>query len=167
MSVPSVARRGLLALSSALLAWGCGSEDDLRSPTPLFDEVPIEYPLSLWDEGVEGTTVLRVRVTETGVVDSTLVLESSGHDAFDSAALRGGRRLRFEPATRDGERVSVWAHVPVRFSLGGEMPTGAGSAAGAAASSAPSSSPGPSPSVPAPNGTGAAGEEADALGSEP
>lgn len=117
-------RLAALVLSSALLVWGCGSEDDLEGPTPLFDEVPIEYPLSLWDEGVEGTTMLRVRVTETGVVDSTLVLESSGHEAFDSAAVRGGRRLRFDPATRDGEQVSVWAHVPVRFSLDGSDASG-------------------------------------------
>ena len=150
----------LLALSSALLLSACGSEDDLRGPTPLFDEVPIEYPLSLWDEGVEGTTVIRVRVTETGVVDSTLVLESSGHDAFDSAALRGGRRLRFEPATRDGERTAVWAHVPVRFSLDGEE----------AAEALSRSNPSPdAPSSPDADGVDEAGgaEESEAAGSEP
>lgn len=119
---PFVRRGGwsAVAVLSVLLVTACGPEDDLQEPVPLFEEVPIEYPLPLWDEGVEGTTVLRVRVTETGVVDSTMVLESSGHEAFDSAAVHGGRRLRFEPAVRDGERVVVWAHVPVRFSLSGD-----------------------------------------------
>jgi hypothetical protein len=28
----------------------------------------------------------------------------------------GARRLRFTPARRDGERIAVWAEVPVYFS---------------------------------------------------
>lgn len=115
----------VLALVLLLPVSACGPEGELEEPVPLFEDVPIEYPLSLWDQRVEGTTVLRVWVGVDGSVDSTRVLESSGHEAFDSAAVRGGRRLRFEPATRDGEPVGVWAHVPVHFSLEGERLPGA------------------------------------------
>jgi protein TonB len=85
----------------------------------------------MWDQDMEGETLLRVRVDDTGVVDSVEVMESSGFAAFDSAAVNGARALRFTPARRDGERIEVWAQVPVRFSkrprpdtLGVALPAG-------------------------------------------
>jgi len=105
-----------LALAAAALLAGCGGDREIQQPSPLMTEVPIVYPLSLWDQDIEGETLLRVRVTDMGVVDSVEVVESSGHQAFDSAAIAGARELRFEPARRDGKRVQVWARVPVHFS---------------------------------------------------
>jgi protein TonB len=93
----------------------CGSEE-VEEPTPLYGEIPIVYPLDLWDQDVEGETLLRVRVTEMGAVDSVEVLQSSGFPAFDSAALQGARQLRYSPARRGGRRIAVWAKVPVQFS---------------------------------------------------
>jgi TonB family protein len=107
---------GLLALSVLLM--GCGGEGEVEDPTPLYGEVPIEYPLDLWDADVEGQTLLRVRVTETGAVDSVEVLEASGYPAFDSAAVRGALQLRYDPARRKGSRITVWARVPVHFTKG-------------------------------------------------
>ncbi len=95
---------------------GCGGEGEIEQPTPLYGQVPIEYPLQLWDQDMEGETLLRVRVTDVGAVDSVEVLESSGHAAFDSAAVAGARELRFDPARRSGKRIEVWATVPVHFS---------------------------------------------------
>ena len=83
--------------------WGSG-----RPSTPVW-RVPIEYPLDLWDAEVEGETLLRVRVTETGGVDSVEVIEASGYPAFDSAAVRGAFKLRYSPARRNGNRITVWA----------------------------------------------------------
>lgn len=105
---------GVVAL--ALLAACGGERPPLENPEPLFDEVPVQYPLDLWDQGVEGQTLLRVRITEEGTVDSVEVRRSSGQAAFDSAAVRGARSLRFQPARRGEEPVRVWAQVPVRFS---------------------------------------------------
>ena len=110
------ARAGL-ALCCLLAATGaCGDEAEIEQPRPLFGEVPIEYPLHLWDEDMEGETLLRVRVTDTGAVDSVEVVETSGYAAFDSAATAGARSLRFTPARREGKRIAVWAEVPVSFS---------------------------------------------------
>lgn len=94
---------------------GCAADGEVEQPTPL-GEVPIEYPLQLWDQDQEGETTLRVRVGDTGDVDSVEVVLSSGHAAFDSAAVTGARQLRFTPARQDGKRIEVWAQVPVRFS---------------------------------------------------
>lgn len=104
----------LLAAASWTLA--CAGDQEIERPTPLYGEVPIEYPLELWDQDIEGETTLRVRVTDMGRVDSVVVLESSGLAAFDSAAIAGARNLRFQPARRNGKRIEVWAHVPVHFS---------------------------------------------------
>lgn len=95
---------------------GCAAEGKIEQPEPLFGEVPIDYPLHMWDGGVEGETLLRVRVGDTGGVDSVEVIQSSGYTAFDSSAVEGARRLRFTPARQDGRRIEVWAEVPVRFS---------------------------------------------------
>lgn len=106
----------VVAMALVAVAAACAAEGEIDQPMPLYGQVPIEYPLQLWDEDMEGETLLRVRVTDTGGVDSVEVLESSGHPAFDSAAVDGARELRFRPARRDGERIEVWAKVPVRFS---------------------------------------------------
>jgi protein TonB len=99
-----------------VLGTACAPDTPIDRPTPLYGEVPIDYPLELWDQDVEGQTLLRVRVTDMGRVDSVLVAESSGHPAFDSAAIEGARDLRFRPARKDGKRIEVWAQVPVHFS---------------------------------------------------
>ncbi len=87
----------------------------MEEPTPLYGETPIDYPLDLWDADVEGETLLRVRITEMGAVDSVEVLQASGYPAFDSAAVRGARKLRYQPARENEKRVTVWAKVPVQF----------------------------------------------------
>lgn len=102
--------------TAALLAPACGGDPGIDKPTPLFTESPVEYPLELWDQDIEGNTLVRVLVNEEGVVDSVMVVESSGHPALDSAAVRGALAMEFEPATKEGEPVRVWAQVPVYFS---------------------------------------------------
>lgn len=114
-SAASWARRRTLAVLLPTLV-GCAGDQQIERPTPLYGEVPIEYPSGLWDQNVEGETLLRVLVSETGGVDSVEVAQSSGHAAFDSAAIAGARELRFQPARRNGKRIEVWAQVPVHFS---------------------------------------------------
>jgi TonB family protein len=105
----------VVAVVAAVAAAACGEEAEIEQPTPLYGEVPIDYPLHMWDQDKEGETILRVRVTDVGAVDSIEVLQSSGFGAFDSAAVSGARSLRFTPARRGGERIAVWAEVPVYF----------------------------------------------------
>jgi TonB family protein len=106
-----------------LMAAGCGGEPVIDQPRPLYGEEPVEYPLALWDAGVEGETVLRVRVTDTGVIDSIEIATTSGHVGLDSAAISGVRELRFDPGRQDGERTRMGATLPVVFS---KRPGGAG-----------------------------------------
>ena len=95
---------------------GCTEDQEIENPSPLSASVAIDYPLDLWDQGIEGSSMLKVRVTDLGDVDSVIVIESSGYAAFDSSAVRGARTLRFSPARQGDKRIEVWAHVPVHFS---------------------------------------------------
>lgn len=119
--------RSAATLPAALFALAaCGGDQEIQQPSPFLGEVPIVYPLSLWDQDIEGETLLRVRVTEVGVVDSVEVVESSGYLAFDSAAIAGARQLRFDPARKGEKRIPVWARVPVHFSKRPRPPGGGG-----------------------------------------
>lgn len=99
-----------------LLAAGCGEQLPETPPRQIAGS-PFHYPEDLWDAGVEGETVLRLFVTESGQVDSARVERSSGYASFDSAAVDGSRDLRFEPALRGEEAVGVWVLLPVQFDL--------------------------------------------------
>ena len=108
--------RVLAGALTAIFLLGCTGTEELQQPVPLYGEEPVQYPLELWDLGIEGETTLRVRVTDMGVVDSVEVAESSGHLALDSAAIHGVRDLRFQPGRSNGKRVRMWATLPVVFS---------------------------------------------------
>lgn len=105
-------------LFAALLPLGltaCESDLPIEKPEPLYGEQPVDYPLEMWDQGVEGRTVLRVLVTDKGTVDAVEVLESSGIDQLDSAAVQGIRGTRFRPARQGDKRIDAWATVPIDF----------------------------------------------------
>ena len=108
--------RVFLVSAIGLMASSCLGEEQLERPRPLYGEEPVDYPLTLWDAGVEGETTLRVRVTDTGAIDSIEVAKSSGHPGLDSAAVEGVRDLRFQPGRRNGQRTRMWATLPVVFS---------------------------------------------------
>lgn len=123
----------MIRLLLAAVAAGCAAEPDGASefsadpgagpsrrdeaPVPLDAESPVEYPPTLYDQGIGGTVVLRLFVTADGVVvpDSTRIQESSGHPALDSAALAGAPKLRYAPATRNGQPAAAPFTQPVIF----------------------------------------------------
>lgn len=107
---------GAFAVAAFAALPGCYGADEIEQPIALHGVESIEYPIELWDEGVEGSTLLRVRITLEGVVDSVVVAESSGYAALDSAAVKGARALAFQPGRRNGERVRMWATLPIFFS---------------------------------------------------
>ncbi|MFW6331350.1 MAG: energy transducer TonB, partial [Gemmatimonadota bacterium] len=96
-----------MAISTAVLLGACGESEPTTQPRAISVESPFEYPVALWDAGVEGETVVMIHVTDAGQVDSAYVLEPSGEAAFDSAALAGAYELRFAPARRGAERVAA------------------------------------------------------------
>ncbi|MCA0448443.1 MAG: energy transducer TonB [Proteobacteria bacterium] len=76
-----------------------------------------EYPPRARQMGVEGTTVLRALVGETGDTLELIVWQGSGMRLLDEAALAAARQWRFEPARRGDRLMTAWVEVPVRFIL--------------------------------------------------
>src|SRR5918998_3062383 len=110
-------RRAVLAL--ALAAAACADKKGAehaafamtsRGPKPdelpamLNSEPPFRYPADLYAQKVQGNTTLRIFIDTLGAVhpESTLVAESSGYPALDSAAVAGARELHFTPAKLHG-----------------------------------------------------------------
>jgi protein TonB len=80
-------------------------------------QVKPEYPESARRGSVEGVTMLRFLVTETGKVGEILVEKTAGHPDLDGAAMRAVKQWLFEPARRGRQAVAVWVTLPVRFQL--------------------------------------------------
>lgn len=96
-------------------------------PVALNAQTPVEYPPALFDQGIEGTVILRLYADTAGVLvnDSTRVQESSGFPALDSAAVAAAPNLRFAPARHDGRPVAASFLQPIHFrhpGVGGTTP---------------------------------------------
>jgi protein TonB len=118
---PALARRLVLACTLPLAA-GCERRQAPVTPPKLASESTFQYPEELWDAGVEGETTLRIYISESGTVDTARVEQPSKYPAFDSAAVAGSRKLRFQPAHRGAEPVGAWFRLPVQFRLSGGAP---------------------------------------------
>lgn len=122
----------LLALGSLLSALGCRSPDASlvnlpttpaagarkdEPPVATNPDVPVEYPVALYQQGIEGRVLLRLFADSTGALrnDSTRVAESSGYPAFDSAAVAAAKFLTFAPGRRNGVAAAMSFTQPILF----------------------------------------------------
>jgi protein TonB len=122
-------RLGATALTALTLVAGCkngdgsglpfqtvGRQPDV-APVMLNKELPFRYPPALYAQKVQGNVTLRIFIDRDGaiVADSTRIAETSGFTALDSAAMKGSRDLKFEPAKTQGQAVPVSILLPVFF----------------------------------------------------
>lgn len=86
-------------------------------PVMMNRDVPVRYPPALYSSKAQGNVVLRIFIDSTGRVhpESTVVVQSSGEPAFDSAAITGVRQLHFAPARRRGMPMAVSILFPIYF----------------------------------------------------
>ncbi len=93
-----------------------GRQPDV-APVMLNKELPFRYPPALYAQKVQGNVTLRIFINSDGsiVPDSTRIAETSGFTALDSAAMKGSRDLKFEPAKTQGLPVPVSILLPVYF----------------------------------------------------
>ena len=81
-------------------------------------QVKPRYPESARRRGIEGTVLLKMRITAQGRVEDVQVVRSAGYPDLDESAIEAVRRWRFEPARRNGEPVAEEAVLlPVVFQL--------------------------------------------------
>jgi TonB family protein len=93
-----------------------GRQPDI-APVMLNKELPFRYPPALYAQKVQGNVTLRIYIDRDGSIvgDSTRVAETSGFNALDSAAMKGSRDLKFQPAKTQGVPVPVSILLPVFF----------------------------------------------------
>jgi TonB family protein len=111
-----------LVLAVPACAHGPADQDNAEYVTT--DIVPprairrVEPNYSRWAVAahLQGTVVLRMVVTESGRPDKITVLLPLGY-GLDEEAVAAIKKWRFEPATKRGKPVSVWATVEVKFRL--------------------------------------------------
>jgi protein TonB len=78
---------------------------------------PPDYPTLAVRQGWQGTVLLRVRVLQTGAVESVEVVRSSGKKVLDDAAIHTVERWVFAPSMRGTTPVDGFATVPIEFKL--------------------------------------------------
>ncbi len=75
------------------------------------------YPATLKAQEIEGTVKVSVDLDKGGNVVGVRVVQSSGHPAFDQAAIKAARAERFAPAKRDGAAVPYRLAYSYRFRI--------------------------------------------------
>ena len=78
------------------------------------------YPRTAKENGWEGTVRLKVHIQADGEIGEVIVIESSGHDMLDEAAVNMVKEGRATPARRGDKPVDSWVVVPYRFHLENE-----------------------------------------------
>ncbi len=77
------------------------------------------YPAISRRMGEEGKLILRVELDENGRIDQARVVDSSGYDRLDNAALEAVKNWQCRPSIRDGQPTRAVALQPFNFVLQG------------------------------------------------
>lgn len=78
---------------------------------------PPKYPPDAIRRRLEGVVLLRLFIDEAGDVRVVKLLESSGHQVLDQAAITAVASWTGTPATRNGRPVDALEVLPIRFRL--------------------------------------------------
>jgi protein TonB len=73
------------------------------------------YPRYAYDQKIEGTVELEIRIDDAGKVADACVVRSVPY--LDQAAMETVYQWRFSPAIKDGRPVATIALVPVSFRI--------------------------------------------------
>lgn len=91
-------------------------EEEVDSPVKMTSPPAIRYPARAYRRGEEGDVELFLIVDPEGKVKSAEVVRGKSEE-FEEAALEAARRLRFQPALKNGDPVSVHVHWTCRFRI--------------------------------------------------
>jgi protein TonB len=79
------------------------------------NDVDLVYPQRAYQNRTRGRVLLRMLISERGVVDEVSVVSAEPPGVFDDAALTAARAQQFSPALRHGRRVKSQKTVEVVF----------------------------------------------------
>ena len=78
---------------------------------------PPIYPRASKRLGEEGVVKVRLDISVVGTTTHATIIQTSGFERLDNAALRAVKNWKFEPATRDGRPIETSIDIPVRFNI--------------------------------------------------
>ncbi|MCK5598461.1 energy transducer TonB [bacterium] len=88
----------------------------IAAPMLIYKSIPA-YPDLAIKMGFEGTVVLTLYLDEEGNIYGTEILESSGYDRLDKAALNSGKLCKFTGAVQNGKNIKVSIKLTYVFDL--------------------------------------------------
>ncbi len=92
-------------------------DSSVDTPPKVKRRSPIVYPELARKQGVSGFVTMNVLINTQGNVEDVEIIDSKPKDIFDLKADSTIRSWKFEPATYNGEKVSVWATQKIVFKL--------------------------------------------------
>ena len=97
---------------------GTQSYEEVEYTKPELKNQPrLLYPSEAQGRNYSGTSKVYLSVAEDGSVEKVTLLESSGHEILDNAALNYCTQMMFVPAKKDGKPVSCKIVQKVNFNL--------------------------------------------------
>lgn len=108
---PFAAAVGIIALSLPAVAG-----ENYKPPTMAGPQT-VKYPADAQRAGEEGVVVIQVFVSTEGEVRKARLLNSSGIDRLDNAAIESVLAWRFKPAQENGSTVARWTDVRVVYKV--------------------------------------------------
>lgn len=87
--------------------------EDSKSLEPI--EHPLEYPTEAKEKGIQGKVVLKVSISEAGIVESAEGV--NGDPILTKAAIAAVKQWKFKPFIKNGKAVRVLTNLPVNFAL--------------------------------------------------
>lgn len=111
-ALPSLASASPIASQPA----NPGAIDIFQQVTYLDRSMPL-YPASARKRGIEGRVLLQVEVDAAGLPVLIRLVESSGSEALDRAALDAVRQWKFKPARRANHPIAATVTIPIHFRL--------------------------------------------------
>lgn len=88
-----------------------------KTPVVFTSSPPPQYPTAAVQERLQGTVLLRLSIDVDGHVEKVAVVQSSGHQSLDEAAIEAVQKWVGQPAKRYGRAVASEEVLPIRFRL--------------------------------------------------
>lgn len=83
----------------------------------LQEDLEPDYPHEARKEGLEGSVEMNMLVNDEGDVKQTIVIKSSGYQVLDDAAVQFAKKLKYNPAKKQGKPIDVWVSRVMHYQL--------------------------------------------------
>ncbi len=109
----------ILMLLALTLIWSCSAGTNLNnenySPPSIKNQPKLIFPISAQAKGIYGVTKVLISVSDEGTVKDAKVIDSSGYEDLDAAALSYCKQLLFSPAKKGNDAIPSFVKLKVNF----------------------------------------------------